>query len=125
MHPEITPRAQCFPKARRLLRPAEFRKVYDLGFKVICRTCVAFCWKAPDAPQSEEGAKVGFTAPRALGKAVKRNRMRRRLRETVRRRLARLGPGWRIVWNVRRPAYDVPQEVLDSEVERVLDRCNR
>lgn len=125
MHPETSPRAQCFPKARRLLRPAEFRKVYDLGFKVVCQTCVAFCWKAPDAPQSEEPAKVGFTSPRTLGKAVKRNRMRRRLRETVRRRLANLGPGWRIVWNVRRAAYDVAQEVLDTEVERVLDRCNR
>ena len=68
---------------------------------------------------------MGFTSPRTLGKAVKRNRMRRRLRETVRRRLAKLGPGWRIVWNLRRPAYDASQAVLDSEVERVLDRCNR
>jgi len=108
-----------------LLRPAEFRKVYDLGFKVVGRTCVAFCWKVADAPLAAEAAKVGFTSPRALGKAVKRNRMRRRLRETVRRHLALLGPGWRIVWNVRRAAYDAPQEVLDTEVERVFDRCRR
>lgn len=99
--------------------------MYDLGFKVVCRTCVAFCWKAPAAPQSEEAAKVGFTSPRALGKAVKRNRMRRRLRETVRRHLTALGPGWRIVWNLRRSAYDAAQDVLNADVERVLDRCNR
>jgi ribonuclease P protein component len=110
----------AFPKARRLLRPPDFRQVYDLGFKVVCRTFVAFCWKAAEA----DGPKTGFTTPRTLGKAVKRNRMRRRLRETVRRRLARLGPEWRIVWNLRRPALDAPQEVLDSEVERVFERCN-
>ena len=87
---------------------------------MVCRTFVAFCWKAAVA----DGPKTGFTTPRALGKAVKRNRMRRRLRETVRRRLARLGPEWRIVWNLRRPALDAPQDVLDSEVERVFERCN-
>ena len=102
-----------------MLRPAEFRQVYDRGFKVVCRTFVAFCWQADEA----DGPKTGFTTPRGLGKAVQRNRMRRRLRETVRRRLAQLAPRWRIVWNVRRPALDVPQEVLDSEVERVIERC--
>jgi len=109
-----------FPKARRLLRPVEFRQVYDRGFKVVCRTFVAFCWKTDEAV----GPKTGFTTPRALGKAVKRNRMRRRLRETVRRRLARFEPQWRIVWNVRRAALDAPQDELDSEVERVIERCN-
>ena len=108
-----------FPKARRLLRPQDFRQVYDKGFKVVCRTFVAFCWKTSEA----DGPKIGFTTPRALGKAVQRNRMRRRLRETVRRRLARLGPEWRIVWNVRRPAVDASQELLDREVEQVFERC--
>ncbi len=87
---------------------------------MICRTFVAFCWKSGVA----DGPKTGFTAPRALGKAVRRNRMRRRLRETVRRRIARLGPEWRIVWNLRRPALEAPQALLDSEVERVMERCN-
>jgi ribonuclease P protein component len=103
-----------------LLRPKEFRQVYDNGFKVVCRTFVAFCLRLPD----EDGPKFGFTTTRALGKAVKRNRMRRRLRETVRRRLTELGGNWRVVWNLRRPALDAPQEILDREVDRVLERCN-
>ena len=121
--PEIS---QALPKTRRLLKRAEFRQVYDQGFRVVATTFVAFCWKAPVADGAgAEAAKIGFTTPRALGKAVKRNRMRRRLRETIRRRLHALSPGWRIVWNLRRPALDAPIALLESEVERVFARCNR
>jgi ribonuclease P protein component len=80
---------------------------------------VAFCWKSPLA----DGPKVGFTTPRALGKAVVRNRMRRRLREVVRVRLSQLAPEWRIVWNLRRAALTAPVEKLAGEVERVFERC--
>jgi len=49
--------------------------------------------------------------------------MRRRLRETVRRGLAELGPRWRVVWNVRKPAFDAPPDLLERDVEKVLNRC--
>lgn len=49
--------------------------------------------------------------------------MKRRVRETIRRRLNRLGADWRIVINLRRAAYDAPQEMLNVEVEKVLQRC--
>lgn len=49
--------------------------------------------------------------------------MRRRLRETVRRGLVQVEPHWRIVWNLRRASLDAPQEVLDREVNKVLQRC--
>jgi ribonuclease P protein component len=115
--PEL--RRQRLPKSRRLLKPAEFRQVYDRGFKVPCACFVAFCWKSPDP----EGPKIGFTAPRALGKATRRNRMKRRVREAVRRELGRLAPEWRIVWNLRRASEDAPQQTITVEVARVLDRC--
>lgn len=79
---------------------------------------VAFCW------QSGSGeARVGFTAPRSLGNAVARNRMRRRLRETIRRRLSRVAPGWWIVFNIRKSCFDAPQTELDAAVDRVVARC--
>jgi ribonuclease P protein component len=109
----------AYPKARRILKRAEFRQVYEAGFRVTAHCFVAFCWKSP----VKDGPKVGFTVPRGLGKAVVRNRMRRRLRETVRRNLGRIAAEWRIVWNLRRGALDAPQAVLDSEVEKVIVRC--
>lgn len=49
--------------------------------------------------------------------------MKRRVRETIRRQLGRVGADWRIVINLRRAAYDAPQDVLNIEVEKVLQRC--
>ena len=49
--------------------------------------------------------------------------MKRRLRETIRRRFSFLGAGWEIVWNLRRAALTTPQALLDSEVDRVFQRC--
>ena len=45
---------------------------------------------------------MGFTTPRALGKAVVRNRIRRRVREAARLELAQLSPEWCIVFPGRR-----------------------
>lgn len=111
--------SESFPKARRLLRPVEYRQVYDQGIRIPTRHFVAFCWNSPSA----DGPKTGFTTPRALGKAVYRNRMRRRLRELVRRRLWRLDSHWRIVWNIRRAALDAAQAELAADVDRVFARC--
>lgn len=42
-------------------------------------------------PDSEDGARIGFTASRKVGGAVARNRARRRLRAVVRQILPRHG----------------------------------
>jgi ribonuclease P protein component len=54
---------------------------------------------------------------------VVRNRMRRRLRETIRRRLWRVAPGWWIVFNLRKSCLDAPQRELDAAVDRVVSQC--
>ena len=67
-----------------------------------------------------DGPHIGFTVPRALGKAVVRNRIRRRVREAVRFHLDRLNPQWSIVINPRRKAFDAPMPELRREVEKSL-----
>jgi ribonuclease P protein component len=80
----------------------------------------AFCVreKEPDGPH------IGFTTPRALGKSVLRNRIKRRVREAVRLHLDQLSPQWSIVINPRRKALDAPTSDLQREVERLFLRCN-
>ena len=67
---------------------------------------------------------MGFTTPRGLGKAVARNRIRRRVREAVRLHLEQLSPEWWIVFNPRRKAMEAPFAELEKEVKRLFQRCN-
>ena len=113
------PDGAAFPKARRILRPADFRKVYDEGFRLAGPCFAAFCWRGPEA----DGPRIGFTAPRALGKAVKRNRMKRRVRECLRRNLSRLPAYWWVVINLRRQALEAPLPLIQQEVGRLIERC--
>ncbi len=108
-----------FPKRVRILRSKDFRRVYDEGKRYTCPLFAAFCLRRPEG----DGPRVGFTVPRALGGAVTRNRIRRRVREAVRLRLDRLSPQWEIVFNPRRTAIDAPFSLLEQEIQKLFSRC--
>jgi ribonuclease P protein component len=80
---------------------------------------LAFCLRRNE----ETGPRVGLTAPRALGNAVVRNRIKRRMREAVRQRLWSLGPQWDVVFNPRSSVLDAPMPELLREVDKVFRRC--
>jgi ribonuclease P protein component len=83
-----------------LRRPAEFRRVYDQGVRFQAPMFAAFCLKVNPAGKTP---RFGFTLPKAVGKAVVRNRIRRRLREQVRLELLpEVEAQWWIVFNPRR-----------------------
>ncbi len=109
-----------FPKASRILRSSDFRKVYDEGFRFSCQHFAAFC--LADADQID-GPKFGFTVSRAMGKAVVRNRMRRRMREAVRLRSTGLNAKWCIVFNPRKPILTANRESIDRDLKRLLQQC--
>jgi len=108
-----------FPKSARILRSKDFRRVYDNGAKFSGPLFSAFCLRN----NGEEGVRVGFTCPRALGGAVVRNRIKRRVREVVRVRLDQPGAGWEIVINPRLRALTAPFSQIEREVEKLFHRC--
>jgi ribonuclease P protein component len=69
--------------------------------------------------------KVGFTCPRALGGAVVRNRIKRRVREAVRARLDLPGGGWEIVINPRGRVMTAEFTQIEREVEKLFQRCGK
>ena len=84
------------------------------------RYFAAFCLHRP---AELNPARFGFTTPRALGKAVYRNRIRRRLREAVRTQLASAPASWTFVFNPRRSVLEASFEDLRREVGRIFARC--
>lgn len=87
---------QAFPKALRLLRRGEFRRVYEEGQRRSAPLCTIF-FRANGLPQT----RVGITTPARLGTAVLRNRVKRRLREAFRLNQSAIAGGWDIVLNPR------------------------
>ena len=113
-----------FPKASRILRSSDFRKVYDEGFRFSCQHFAAFCLADLDGKVAlQDGPKFGVTASRAMGNAVVRNRMSRRMREAVRLRPAGLAGKWCIVFNPRKPILTANREAIDRDVKRLLQQC--
>jgi ribonuclease P protein component len=79
----------AFPHRARLLRHADFERVYKQGRRHFSASITVFyLQRRPDVAASgsrnTSGLRIGFTVGRVLGGAVQRNRMKRRLREAVR-----------------------------------------
>ena len=101
------------------LRP-EFKRVYAGEKKLYGRFVVLFA--IPD-PEGRGRFRLGITATRKMGNAVKRNLVKRRLREIYRRLLAREAPGASrgadLVLNVRPSAAVASFGELRADVERI------
>lgn len=68
--------------------------------------------------------RIGMSTPRTLGGAVQRNRVRRRLRELIRERLGRIGPGWDLLLIARPAAGDASYAELGAAMDALLRRSN-
>lgn len=103
------------------MRSAEFRTIYENGVRMTSRYFAAFCLRltGPAVP-----SRFGFTVPKALGNAVVRNRLKRRMREAVRTQFHALPADWAIVFNPRQAVLEAPFVDLCREIGRIFARCN-
>ena len=68
--------------------------------------------------------RIGLSTPRTPGGAVQRNRVRRRLRELLRERLERIGPGWDLLLIARPAAGDASHAELGAAIDALLARAD-
>jgi ribonuclease P protein component len=99
----------------KLTRKADFDAVYRNGKRRSSSHFTVFL-KANDLPQS----RFGFSIKRALGGAVVRNRMRRRMREMVRLRCEEISAGWDFVIHPKANVASAEFAALASDLLRLL-----
>lgn len=69
------------------------------------------------------GPRVGLTAGKVLGKAHERNRIKRRMREALRRHIILIPAGYDLIFHPRRPVLTMGFGKLEAEVVRILDQA--
>jgi ribonuclease P protein component len=88
------------PAAQRLRRRGEFAAAVRGGRRAARGVLVVHLMLAEsedDSQPARRDVRAGFVVPKAVGGAVQRNRVKRRLRHLVRDRLGQLPPGTDIV----------------------------
>ena len=105
-----------FPRAARLLKHADFRRVYEQGRRHFSANLTAFYVVQPGA----KVPRIGYTVSRALGGAVDRNRMKRRLREATRDVWNGFSLAVDIVVNPKKSVLQADFAVLVEEMRKAL-----
>ncbi|HET9742669.1 MAG TPA: ribonuclease P protein component [Terriglobales bacterium] len=114
------------PRDHRLRKHSDFELVYASGKRHFSSLLTAFYLPRVGRPDTDvadspaSGARVGFTVGRQMGKAVARNRIKRRLREAVGKNLHVLEVPVDVVINPKKSAKEVDFQVLCAEVERAF-----
>jgi ribonuclease P protein component len=115
------------PQQSRMRRPDDFRRVLRAGRRAGGSVVAGhLLLVGSDGPvRSGDPAKVGFIVSRAVGSAVVRNRVKRRLRELMRRRVASLPGGCLLVLRAYPAAASARQEDLAADLDLVIGRLLR
>jgi len=107
--------AFSFPRSERLLRRTEFVNVNRSGKRRHMRHFIAISGK------NELGTtRLGVTASRKVGNAVKRNRAKRLIREFYRLHKARFPKGFDIVVIAKKGAGYLNYHEAEKELEKIV-----
>ncbi len=112
-----------FPRESRLLRHADFDRVYREGKRHFSTHMTVFYLPRTEPPVA--GLRIGLTVSRALGGAVDRNRLRRRMREAVRFTRPASAPALDVVFNPKRSVLKAEFEIVLAEVARAFETVVR
>jgi len=105
----------CFPKTARLLKSEEYQRVYDAGKRTAGRFLqIFYC-------SNQLGhSRFGISVSKRFGNAVRRNLIKRRIREGVRRNKG-LITGWDVVVHPRINAGIGSSPEVTSELGGLLE----
>ena len=109
----------------RLQKHADYQRAYSASRK---RQSASMSWflalRQPDGSEDSVTPRVGLTAGKVLGKAHERNRIKRRMREVLRRHVDLLPQGCDLIFHPRRSVLTIDFAKLEAEVVRILHQAN-
>ena len=108
------------PSPSRLRRTADIGRVRQRGRRWQHPLVVLFVDTQPQECSSD--SRFAFAVGRHIGKATQRNRVKRRLREIVRRKLDRVVPGLDCLFVARTGAVTATHEELELAVMQLMYR---
>ena len=94
-----------------------FRRLYAKGKTAVFPTMAVYA-----RPNGSKRSRLGFTVGTKVGKAVRRNKVRRRLREADRIHEEQMLPGWDLVVVARTRAAFASYAQIERELLRLLDK---
>ena len=108
----------------RLHKHADYQRVYQNSRKQFSSLMSYFAAAQP-RDHAGAGPRIGITAGKVLGKAVERNRIKRRMRAAIVSNLAALEADVDLVLHPKRSVLDAEWTALVSEVQRVFEKVQR
>ena len=106
-----------FTGSMRLLRHSDFERVYKKGRRHFAAHMTVFYLRR----EQGEGLRIGFTVGKVLGGAVERNRMKRRLRESVRLRWPEDRLPVDVVVNPKKSVLKLEFTELENEITKAFE----
>jgi ribonuclease P protein component len=108
----------------RLRKHADYQRAYAASRK---RQSANMSWffsrRASDDASAVVGPRVGLTVGKVIGKAHERNRIKRRMREALRRHLELLPRDCDLIFHPRRSVLTIDFAQLEAEVIRILQQA--
>lgn len=106
-------------KQYRLRKRREFSYIYKRG-RSLANSCLVLIYKK----KKGNVTRVGFSISKKFGNAVKRNRIKRQLREIYSHRLNDIKSGYDLIFIVRKGARDADFHELENKMDNLLKRSS-
>jgi ribonuclease P protein component len=120
MTPSLKPASHQSLVGMRLRKHADYQRAYAAGRK---RQSASMSWFLAPQTMRAAGPRVGLTVGKVLGKAHERNRIKRRMREALRRHVDLLSAGFDLILHPRRSVLTIEFAKLEAEVVRILEQA--
>ncbi|MDR2006350.1 MAG: ribonuclease P protein component [Acidaminococcales bacterium] len=108
-----------FGRSLRLRKKKDFQRVYEKGRSFVDYAGILYV--LPLSGTAEK--KFGVAAGKKLGNAVRRNRMKRMMREVCRHFQHKVKSGAAFIWIARRPLLKARRELFEKSFLRLAEKA--